>query len=107
MRTRRLFFVGLLLILLGLIAQFTALSYGFRAYDLRRMAVKTPAEAGRLRAELKALDQLAYIALYSGVACAALSLVAVVLSYRASEPAPKFVIVVLMLVYGVLLLPFG
>ena len=107
MRTRKLFFAGLLLILFGLAAQFTALSYGFRAYDLRRMARETPAEAVHLRAESKAQDRSAYIALYIGVACAVLSAVAVILSYRASEPAPKFVVVALMLVYGVLFLPLG
>jgi formate/nitrite transporter FocA (FNT family) len=107
MKTRKLFVTGLLLILFGLAAQFTALSYGFRAYDLRRMAEKTPAEAVHLRADSKAQDSLAYVALYTGIACTVLSLVAVILSYRASEPAPKFVIVVLMLVYGVLFLPLG
>jgi hypothetical protein len=101
-KTRRFFFASLLFILCGLVAHLTAFDQGFRALDLRMRALKTPAEKDQLRAESSAIDRRAYAALYLGVACAAVSALLAFISYGAEEPAPRSIVVGLLLFYGIL-----
>ena len=102
MTTRKFFLLGLLLVVLGLGLHLTALRYGSQSVQLLTQAMKTPAEAERLRPERASVSRHLYTALYVGVACAVFSAFFAFLSYRADESAPRSVIVVLLLFYGLL-----
>jgi fucose permease len=102
MITRKFFLIGLLLVVLALGLHLTALRYGAHSVQSLTEAMKTPADAERLRPERASVSRHLYAALYVGVACAMLSAFFAFLSYRVDEPAPRSIIVVLLLFYGLL-----
>ncbi|SRR3954471_19546446 len=102
MKKRKLFLIALLLVVFALFAHLTALRYGARSAKLTGQAVAAPAEADRLRAERSVVNHETNVAFVVGIACAVLSALFALLSRRADESAPRSIIVVLLLFYGVL-----
>jgi hypothetical protein len=74
----------------------TALRYAAHSARLTGQAIAVPADSIQLRAERDLANGHANLALFIGVACAVLSVLFTFLSYRAEEPAPRLVIVVLL-----------
>jgi hypothetical protein len=101
-RNRRIFLLALLLVVFGLFAHLTALRYAAHSARLTGQAMAVPADSFQLRAERDFANHHANLALIIGVACALLGAFFTFLSYRVDESAPRLVIVVLLLFYGVL-----
>ena len=102
MKKRKLFLLALVLVLIGLFAHLTALKYGAHYAKLTARVVAVPADADHLKVERAATNRNTNTALSIGVACALLSAALTFLSYRADESAPRSVVVVLLLFYGIL-----
>jgi hypothetical protein len=102
MKTRKLFLLALLLVVSALLEQMTALRYASRSAELLGREVAAPAEAVQLRAERSIVNRRCTEALFTGISCALLSCVFAVLSRRADESAPRTIVVVLLVFYGVL-----
>jgi hypothetical protein len=102
-KNRKLFLLAVLLVLFGLFAHLTALRFGADSAKLTARAVAAPADSAiHLRAERDAVNRRTMVALFVGVACAILSALFTFFSYRAEEPAPRAIVVVLLLFYGIL-----
>lgn len=104
MKKRKLFLLALVLVLVALFSHLTSLKYGARYAKLtaRAVTIPVPAEADLLSVERAVTNRNTNIALSIGVACALLSAALTCFSYRADESAPRSVVVVLLLLYGVL-----
>jgi hypothetical protein len=102
MKTRKLFFLSLLLVIFAIGAHLTALRYAARSVQLLYQVTNNRADAERLRPERAIVDRSIYVALYAGVGFAVMSALFVFLSHRADEPAMRSLVIVLLLVYGIL-----
>ena len=85
-----------------LFAHLTALRYGAHYAELTARAVARSADADQLRVERAMTNRHTNIALWIGVVCAVLSATLTFLSNRAEESAPRSVVIVLLLFYGIL-----
>src|SRR5205085_2077571 len=102
MKTRKLFLLALFLVVSALFSHMTALRYAARSAKLTAQAIGAPAEAVQLRAERSVVNRRSTVALFAGISCALLSIVFAVLSRRADESAPRTIVVVLLVFYGIL-----
>jgi len=102
MRTRKFFTLAALSVLLAIACHILALRYAGRSLQLFTRALQHPAEAERLHVERASVSHHTYVALWSGVALAAVSIVFIILSYRVEESAPRSIPIVLLLFYGLL-----
>jgi len=102
MKTRRLFFLALLLVVCALFSHMVALRYAAQSARLTARAIAMPATAVELRIQRSVINRQSTVALFVGVACAVLSSAFAVFSRRADESAPRSIVVVLLVFYGIL-----
>lgn len=102
MKTRKLFLLALVLVVMALLSHMTALRYAARSAKLTAMSIGAPAEAVQLRAERSVVNRRSTVALFAGISCALLSIVFAFLSRRADESAPRTIVVALLVFYGIL-----
>jgi hypothetical protein len=104
MSTRKFFTIATLSILLAFPFHFLALHYVVWSERLFWELTQRPANAESQRILIECASVLRHmkLALWSGVALAALSVIFTLLSYRADESAPRSIVIVLLLLFGLL-----
>lgn len=103
MMTGKLFLLAVLFVVWALCLHMTALHYAARSAKLTARAIAAPAEAVELRTERSIVNRWNVVALLAGICSALLSIAFTALSRRANESAPRTIVVVLLVLYGILL----
>lgn len=99
----KFFFIAVIFIIAALISHVGALRFAAEATRLRVPARGIPGEQERIRPQTVSLDHDTRMAFRIGIACACISALSLFVSYRKREAsAPRFVVLVLFFVYGIL-----